>query len=321
MIGSQKEIKMIAYAKDRLSSLGHFWNEHRRTFRTNLVGYLFVLPTVVFLAIFIYQPAISVIYHSFFRWDGFGVAHFTGVRNYIKLIQDPDIHIAVRNLLWFFIGWMLQRVSPFLVAELVFNLKNARAKYWYRTLFVIPMVVPGLVMMMIWKFIYNPMPNIGMLNRLLGVLGLERFQRAWLADTQTVIPALLFVWFPWVSGWAFMIFYAGLRRIPADLLDAAVIDGCSIWRRIIDIDIPLCLTSIRLIAIQTMIGTIQQYAFVLIMTMGGPAKASLVPGLALYLNAFRGDYMGYGAAIGVTMFVVVLVLTLLSFRYTASPFE
>ncbi len=208
-----------------------------------------------------------------------------------------------------------------MVAELVFNLKRERAKYRYRILFVLPMVVPGLVSVMIWKFIYHGMPTIGVLNRLLGVLGLEHLQRAWLADTKTVIPALLFIFFPWVSGWPFMIFYAGLQQISTEVLDAAVIDGCNIWKRIVRIDVPLLVTSIRLIAIQTMIGTIQEFSFVLLMTLGGPAKASLVPGLLLYLNAFRGDYMGYGAAIGVAMFVVILTLTLLSFKYMSSPFE
>ena len=296
------------------------WIKRPKTIQ-NLTAYLFLLPTLIFLAVFMYQPAFNVIYHSFFRWDGFGIERFVGLKNYVDMVRDPTMHIAVRNLMFFFVGWMLQRLSPFIAAELVFNVKAERAKYWYRTLFVLPMVVPFLVVIMIWKFIYNPMPDIGIFNRLLGSVGLEQFQRAWLADTQTVIPALLFVSFPWVSGWPFLIFYAGLQQIPAEILDAARIDGCSVFQRVLRVDIPLILTSIRIIAIQTMIGIIQDFSFVLIMTLGGPAKASMVPGLHLYLSAFRGDYMGYAASIGVVMFIAILVLTILSFKYSTSPFE
>ena len=296
------------------------WSGRRRTLRRNLTALLFLLPTFVFLSVFMYQPTLNVIYHSLFRWDGFSVARFIGFKNYINLVSDPNMHIATRNLGWFFLGWMLQRLSPFLVAELVFNLKRERSKYWYRTLFVLPMVVPFLVTIMIWKFIYNPLPQIGMLNRLLGVVGMEEMQTAWLSEPKLVIPALLLVSFPWISGWPFLVFYAGLQQIPNEVLDASVMDGCGVWQRMVRIDIPLVITSIQLVAIQTMIGIIQDFAFVLIMTLGGPAKASLVPGLLLYLAAFRGDNMGYGATIGVTMFSAIFILTLLSFRYTTSPF-
>jgi raffinose/stachyose/melibiose transport system permease protein len=282
---------------------------------------LFVLPALIFICIFMYQPAISVVYHSFFRWDGFGIRQFIGVANYSHMVRDPNMAIATRNLGYFFAGWMLQRIAPFAVAELIFNLKNVRAQYWYRTLFVLPMVVPFLVSVMIWKFIYNPMPQIGMLNRLLGSVGLEQFQQLWLADRHLVIPSLLFQGFPWISGFVFMVFYAGLQQMPDEILDAALVDGCSVWRRILLIDVPLMATAIRLIAIQTLIGTLQEFAFVLLMTEGGPAKASLVPGLYMYMAAFRGGEMGFGSAIGVTIFVAILILTLLTFRYTSSPFE
>lgn len=293
----------------------------QKALRTNLTAFLFLLPTLALLAVFTYQPTANVLYHSFFRWDGFHLERFVGFNNYINLVRDETMHIAVRNLGLFLLGWMLQRIAPFAVAELVFNLKREKAKYWYRTLFVLPMVIPFLVNIMIWKFIYNPMPQIGMLNRLLGSLGLASLQRPWLADMQTVIPALLFIGFPWVSGWAFMIFYAGLQQVPTEVLDAAVIDGCNTWQRILRVDIPLMVSSIRLIAIQTMMSTIQEFSFILLMTNGGPAKASVVPGLLMYLAAFRGSDMGWGAAVGVVMFIVILALTLLSFRYTSSPFE
>jgi len=296
------------------------WSGRRRALRRNLTAFFFLLPTFLFLAIFMYQPTVNVIYHSFFRWDGFTVERYIGFGNFTKMVSDPNMHIATRNLGWFFLGWMLQRISPFLVAELVFNLRRERTKYWYRTLFVLPMVVPFLVTIMIWKFIYNPLPTIGVLNRMLGSFGLEEWQTAWLSEPRLVIPALLLVSFPWISGWPFMIFYAGLQQIPSEVLDASVMDGCNVWQRMFRIDIPLVVTSIQLVAIQTMIGIIQDFAFVLIMTAGGPAKASLVPGLLLFMAAFRGDHMGYGATIGVTMFIAIFILTLLSFRYTTSPF-
>ena len=111
------------------------WRGRRRALRRNLTAFLFLLPTFLFLVIFMYQPTVNVIYHTLFRWDGFTVERFVGFKNFITMVNDPNMHVATRNLGWFFLGWMLQRISPFLVAELVFNLKRERTKYWYRTLF------------------------------------------------------------------------------------------------------------------------------------------------------------------------------------------
>jgi raffinose/stachyose/melibiose transport system permease protein len=293
------------------------WSAGRlaRDLRRSLISYLFILPTFAFLVVFVYQPTVNVIYHSFFRWDGFQLEHFVGLQNYTRIAQDPAMAIATRNMVLFGIGWLLQRVSPLVAAELIFNLRSPGARNWYRTLFVLPVVVPFLVTILIWRFIFEPMPGMGLLNNLLAVAGLPRDQHAWLAEPDLVIPALLFVGFPWMSGWAFLLLYAALQKIPSEIVDAAAIDGSSIWQRIVRIDVPLVLGAVRLIWIQTIIETVQEFGFVLIMTGGGPAYASMVPGLVLYFTAFRGQEMGYGAAIGVFMFILILTLTFLSIRY------
>jgi ABC-type sugar transport system permease subunit len=208
---------------------------------------------------------------------------------------------------------------PLVAAALIFHLRALRLAYFYRVLFVIPLVVPGVVILMIWKFIYSP--NLGVLNQLLTVAGLESLTRSWLGDFQIALYAIVFIGFPWIAGIGTLIYLAGFQAIPVELLDAAAIDGAGVWDRFWKVEMPLVMSQVKLIVILTVIGAFQGFATILIMTNGGPGTTTMVPGLYLYRNAMYYNKMGYACAIGTFMFILTLLLTYFNTRYLKSSVE
>jgi len=283
--------------------------------------YLLLLPTFILLFIFEYYPAFSAVYHSFFDWDGFTLPRYVGIENFIQLfLKDPVMSISAKNITILTIFRVLIAITiPLAAAELVFNIFNVRLAYIYRALFVIPMVVPSMVNLLVWKFVYNP--QYGLLNQFLKIVGLSSLCRAWLGDFSTALYAILFLGFPWISSLWFLIFLAGLQNISSDIFDAAKIDGVTGFNRIRFIDVPLIVGQIKLILILSIINALQGYVGIMVLTNGGPGNSTMVPGLYLYNNAFYFNKMGYACSIGVILFSILLLLTYINLKYIKTTEE
>ncbi|MGQ9631198.1 MAG: carbohydrate ABC transporter permease [bacterium] len=283
--------------------------------------YLLLIPTIAMLIIFKYYPAYSAIYHSFFNWDGYTPGKFIGLANFREMfLKDPIMRIAAINIVKLTgLRVLIALTVPLLAAEMIFHLKNLRAAYIYRIVFVVPMVVPAMVVLLIWKFVYDP--YLGVLNQFLKTVGLRALTRPWLGDYNLALYSILFVGFPWVSGFALLIYLAGLQNIPESILDSARIDGASAFTRFWRIDLPLIVAQIKLILILTIINGLQGYVGIMILTNGGPGDATMVPGLHLYNNGFNYNRMGYACAIGTALFVLIFTLTYINSRYIKSSVE
>ncbi len=278
-----------------------------------ITAFIFLLPTMIMLLVFCYYPSVSAILTSFTKWDGFNEPEFIGLGNYIELFQDKIFLISLINVFKWSIGSILIALTaPLIAAEFIFHLRNKKAQYWYRVIFVIPMVVPAVVIIQIWTFIYNP--EIGLLNKLFEATGMGGYIQNWLGDSQWVIPSLIFIGFPWVSGLNLLIYYAGLQSIPMDVIEYSQLDGCTGIRRILKIDLPLILGQIKLLLILSIINTLQNVTVPLLMTSGGPGYDSYVPGLYMYFKAFELSDFGYSTTIATFMFFIIFVLTLISMR-------
>jgi raffinose/stachyose/melibiose transport system permease protein len=286
-----------------------------RIYRSRL-HYLFILPSLVLLAVFMYYPAFSALYHSVFDWDGFTRPTFLGLGNFVAILDDPLMQAATVNVLKLTAFAMATSVSvPLFVAWLILGLRSPRLQYVFRVLFVIPLVLPTVVILLIWQFIYDA--NFGVLNQVITALHVGTPQ-AWLGDPKLALYAVMFIGLPWVDGFALLVFTAGLQSIPNELLEAAAIDGAGRWRRLWHIQLPLVTGQIKLILILNMIWTIQNFTSIFILTQGGPGTATMVPGLVLYKAAFESERMGYACAIGALMFVLMLVLTIINMKYVRS---
>ena len=159
------------------------------------VSYLFLLPTFLFLAVFNYFPALSGLYHAFTDWEAGIDAHWIGLENFRKMAQDEFLRLSIGNQVLLLLANLLKTlIAPLVVAEMLFHLSSKRLQYALRTLFLVPMVVPGMVAILLWGFIYDS--NIGLLNNALTTFGLQGLTRSWLGDWQTVLPALVGVGFP-----------------------------------------------------------------------------------------------------------------------------
>ena len=274
---------------------------------------LFLLPTMILLFLFCYYPAFNAIKGSFYKWDGFNDPKWYALKNYKKLFADKVFAISLKNVFKLAAGNILvSLLAPMIGALMIFNLKNKRVQYWYRVAFVMPMVVPAVVTIKIWTFIYEP--NIGILNSFLRLIGLDAVTQNWLGETAWVIPSLVFVGFPWISGFNLLIYYAGLQDISSDVLEYAEIDGCTGWGKVRYIQLPLILGQIKLLLILGLIGTLQNITLPLLMTNGGPAYDSYTPGLYMYFQAFRLGSYSMANTIATVMFVIILALTIISTR-------
>lgn len=285
--------------------------------------YLLLVPTFALLAVFSYYATGLAIVESFFDWRPGSSNKFVGLLNYRRILADRAFWMSWRNMGWIVLWtFTVPFAMPIIVAEAIFNLRSRRAKAFYRIAILIPILVPGLVSLQLWKWLYA-FPSGG-INLLLGAVGLEELARSWLGNRNTALAALLFMGFPWIVGISPLIYLAGLLNIPSDVLDAAKIDGSSLWRRIISIDIPHILGQVRLFLILGIIDVVQGFGAQLVLTQGGPFGATTVPGWYLYTKAFpiasRGTgshslvALGQACAVGVMLFIIILCLSFVANR-------
>lgn len=294
----------------RAAQAGRAARGHRQ--QAGLLPYLFIAPALLFAAVFLYYPSLSALYHSFFDWDGSASMSFVGLNNFTAMLNDPVMSLSFQNVLKLTaFGMAVELIVPLSVARLIIALRRRRAQEYFRVLFVIPLVVPLVVFYLMWQFIYDP--TSGLLNGTLSALHLP--PQGWFGDPRQALVALMFVGFPFVDGFGLLIYTAGLQAIPQEVLDAAQVDGAGPIARFVRVEVPLIKGQIRLLMVLTLIQGVQQITPVLILTGGGPANLTSVPGLAMYNDAFYNNQFGYACAIGSVMFLIIMVLSVLNLRF------
>ncbi|HVL39662.1 MAG TPA: sugar ABC transporter permease [Fimbriimonadaceae bacterium] len=285
-----------------------------------ITPYMLLLPTFGLLAVFSLVPFLWAFATSFYEYEVGGDSRYVGLANYVEYLSDPTLLTSFRNLLFLTVfGILVTWTAPLVVAKLIFSLSSERARYLYRVLFLIPIVVPGVAGIMIWQgMIYG---DTGFLNEVLRLIGREDLTQGWLTNPRTVLWAVAFIGFPFAGGINILIYYAGLSNIPESVHEAAELDGARGIGKFFAIDVPLVMSQIKLLTILTIIGTVQGFEGMFILTKGGPGFESMVPGLWMYMNAFTFQRMGYACAIGVLLFLLILTLTILNLRYFKSSEE
>jgi raffinose/stachyose/melibiose transport system permease protein len=274
-------------------------------------AYFFLVPIFVCLILFKYGPFVIAIVKSFYQWNGANVNKFVGLDNFVQMIRDQTFHDSLGNIVILTLGALVAHLTlPLLAAVLVFHIGRKRLSEWMRVLFIIPLVVPGIVVIRIWSWIYEGQG--GVLNEFLKFIGLGQFTHAWLGESGTSIWALVFFNFPWIGGIFFLIYLAGLMSISPELFEAGSMDGLNVWNRFWRLELPLIRSQIKLIVMLTVITQIQNFELPLILTNGGPGDSSLTPALHLYNRAFTYNEMGYASAIGLVLFLVILILTVIN---------
>ncbi|MBI4659322.1 MAG: sugar ABC transporter permease [Verrucomicrobia bacterium] len=294
--------------------------------------YIFVLPSLLMVGTFAYFPAASAAYYSFFEWAGGDAKQLIGIENFRRAFSDQVLLDSFATVSVLIVFNLFKMIPSILLAVLIHRLRSDRWQYVYRVLLVVPMIVPGLVTLFIWKFFLDP--NLGVLNGVLEFTGaksvlvsLDHFfgwgvffanvPIGWLSQPQLILPSLFLWGFPWIGAVGVLIFLAGLQSIGQDVYEAAELDGVGPFKKFLYIELPLILTQVRLSLVLLVIGTVGGYGLQLqlLNEYGGPDGRGMVPGLWMYNRAFYAGEFGYACAIGMILFVFILALTFVNNRY------
>ncbi len=272
---------------------------------------LLLVPVAIELIVFRYIPSFSAIYHSFTNWDGLRRNHFVGFNNYTYLFGDRVFRAAFWNMLVYAtVRTLAILVMAFIAAELVLAVRSERLRMIWKVLFVLPMVVPRAVTYLMWAFLYDP--QVGMINELLGLVGLGGLAQPWLGQSSSALLSLAFIGFPFVSTLAFLIFTSSLEGISRDLIETTDLEGGSVWQRIFAVDVPMLRGAIIFVTVLLILEALQTVDPQLILTRGGPGDATELPGYYLYRTAFQFQKFGMACAVGVLMLLVGLVFSFAS---------
>jgi raffinose/stachyose/melibiose transport system permease protein len=273
--------------------------------------WLWVLPGLTLLLVFVYYPVVENIRLSFYSWNAFAPNPiFVGLDNYNAMIGDPVFWTALTNNTAFAVVSLVFQVGLALaLAAVLEEVVHQRLRGWLRTIYFIPAAMSITVSGILFSFIYNP--QIGLLNRFLDFLGLQSWQHAWLGEEQTAIWSIIAM-SQWQSiGYTAVLFVVAIQRIPRDYYEAARLDGAGPIRTFTMITVPLVREMTTLLIILTISGAFLVFNEVMVMTAGGPDNSSQVLGTWLYRNAFFEDDMGYAAAIATVIFVITFVIAAL----------
>lgn len=291
-----------------MSSKAVSWNKVRGA----ITDYLFVAPSLTLFFLFSVYPFYKVFELSFFEWDGISSdMTFVGIRQYLDVLRDGIWWSSVKNAAWItFLALTIQNGVAFLLAYIVDQ--NIRAKNFYRIVFYLPPVLSGIVVGLVWNWIFDG--HYGVLNNILAAVGLEEYSRAWLSDPNTALNAVAVVHMWKGFGWGFVILLAGLQGIPRELYEAAKVDGANEWQAFQKITMPIMVPVLFLVSILTILGTMQVYDLIVAMTGGGPGYHTEVPITRIFASLIGSSRFGFACTMGVVFAGILLVVSMVQIR-------
>lgn len=267
--------------------------------------FLFILPWLVGFVLFQAGPMLFAIGVSFTDWLLVGTPEWRGLAHYRTMRADPAFHDALRNTLYYSAASVPLGISLAFLLALLLNRRWAGMSI-FRTIFFVPSLVSGVAIVLVWGWLFNP--RYGAVNSLLGMLGLP--QPGWLGDPRWAMPTVILLSL-WSIGGLVVIFLAGLQNVPAELYDAARIDGAGRWATLRSITLPMVSPVTFFLLVIGTIGSLQVFAPVFVLTEGGPRNSTLTLPLYIYQNAFTWQKYGYAAALTVVLIAIALTLTLI----------
>jgi multiple sugar transport system permease protein len=287
------------------------WMRMTRSRRQAITGYLWIMPWLIGFVGFSLGPTVSAFALSLTRYDIITAPQWIGFDNYVYAVQtDPLFWKSLgRTLYYVGVSVPIGIVASLALALLLNMQKPGTATY--RTMFFLPNLTPVVAAAVLWTWIYHP--RFGPLNYLLGLVGVP--QISWIGSAEWAIPSLILIslW-AGVGGSRMVIFLAGLQSVPAELHEAAEVDGAGTWARFRFVTLPLISPTMFFNRVLALIGTLRVFEVSFLTTTGGPNYATWFYMLHLYQSAFRDFDMGYASALAVILFVITLILTYLQLQ-------
>ena len=270
---------------------------------------LTLAPAIIILAAYVYYPALYSFYLSLHRTRLFSTVEFNGFGHYISIFNDPVFWKALSNTVIYSAGAIIGTIIVGLGLAIILD-GPLRGKNLFRTAFFIPYVIPFAAHALLWYWLFDP--RYGLVNIILGLVGFDAIP--WLTSRDWVLPAFILMDIWKRSGFAMVLFLAGLQTIPDELYEAAVIDGANIWQKFRRITIPLLSPITLFVVIISFLHTFQLFVEPFIMTKGGPGNASVSVVYLIYQEGFRALNIGRSSAMAVVLFIIIFLLTIILVR-------
>lgn len=281
--------------------------------RDLVTSYLFVFPAVALFTVFSLIPFLKVFQLSVFEWDGISShMHFVWLNNFrTALFHDASWWISMRNAgVITLLALSIQNLLALVLALIVD--REIKGKNFYRVVFYLPPVLSGIVVGLVWNWIFDG--SHGLLNHALTLVGLGQWTRAWLADPHTALFGIAIIHMWKGFGWGFVILLAGLQAIPRELNEAARVDGAGEWYIFSRITVPLMLPVFFLVSILTVLGTMQIFDIIVSTTNGGPGYHTEVPITRILAAMVGSSRFGYACALGILFGFILLAVSMIQMR-------
>ncbi|MEW7009841.1 carbohydrate ABC transporter permease [Lentilitoribacter sp. EG35] len=279
---------------------------------SQLRSFAFVIPAVLLFVIFVAYPILWVLQNSFYTETRDGSVVLAGMANYTEILKNPTFWIVVRNMaLWGLITIPVQMIIGGMLAYFI-ERHTDRFKSFFRTAFFLPVVTSVSVVSIVWVQLYAP--YYGIAQEYLKLVGIS-LSYSPIGDSKSVIYALIIVNIWQWTGFSMLMYIAGLANMPSEVFDAARVDGAKGWRLAYDVIVPMVSPSTKSLLMLGIIGTLQTFPIVHLMTSGGPNRASEVFGTFIFKQSFILGDTGSGAALSVIVLIIALALTLLQIIY------
>jgi multiple sugar transport system permease protein len=274
-----------------------------------LVPYIFISPNIIVFAAFMLFPILFAFYMSFHEWSLIGVPQFNGLDNYVRMVHDELFWQSLGHTVVFTAGTVPTSIALGLAAAMLLN-RELPARGLLRSVIFLPVIVSGVVTALVAAWIFND--NYGVINSLLKAAGLEPIP--WLSSPTWAMPSLIITTL-WIRiGFCMVVYLAGLQGIPSEYYDAAQVDGASGWRQFRHITLPLLAPTTFLLLVINVIFSFHVFDLIYVMTGGGPGFSTTVLVQYIYESAFASREMGYASAMGIVLYLLIVVLTVFQWR-------
>jgi multiple sugar transport system permease protein len=290
--------------------------------KTSTAAWILAGPPLLVIGLFFFLPVLCAFFLSLTDFDLYALAdlgnlRFVGLGNYIELLHTPLFWQALRNTLFFVVVGVPLSIGASLGAALLLNSKLAWFKPFFRTAFFAPVVTSMVAVAVIWRYLFHT--RYGFINYVLDALGVAPLD--WLGDPQLAMPAII-VFAVWKNfGYNMIIFLAGLQSIPADLYEAAELDGAGSVAMLRHITLPALAPTMFMVGILTMAGYFQLFAEPYVMTLGGPLQSTVSVLYFMYEQGFKWWNLGSATAVAFVLFLLMFGVTLLQMRFARRGLE
>ncbi|MED2974390.1 carbohydrate ABC transporter membrane protein 1, CUT1 family [Bacillus sp. OV194] len=276
----------------------------------NYVPYVFLLPAIVLLLVFEYVPTLNAFYYSFTEYHILSPAEWTGLKNYKMMMEDEKFWIALGNSMKYFVITVPMLVILPLFLAILVN-RSIKGITLFRVIYYLPVVTAMVAVAIVWKYLYHP---TGLINAALHGIGWDHADINWLLNKNTALPAVSMLEAWKAAGFYMLIYLAGLQTVSKELIEAAKIDGASKIRILWHVYLPQLRPVFAVTVVMATLGTVQMFTSIYVMTGGGPLDSTMSLPLYIYQKAFVEFDMGYATAMGMVLWLILMVLTIINYK-------